>query len=1362
MRKHFFVLCAFLLAGIGAGAQITSGDYMIVNTETDQFLYGGYNWGCRASLGTKPVFFTVTPTGTNTYTLSSKQWTGDARYMYLSGSDFYCDSGTATNITVEETESGVYTISYNGSYMYAQDGKNAGTTTTATASTASHWKFVSLQDVIDSMEGASSTNPVDVTALIDDANFKAGGNGLTAANSWTKTDGVTIGNYSYDASRTANCAEAYHVLFSISQTLTDLKAGWYSLSAQGFYRSDGGTEIPVMFVDDQTVSLPVLVDGSAMVSGGDWMWTAYSEFLDGLHPAGTIEFFVDEDGGSVTIGFKNSVASNVWNCFGELELLYYGTEAPALPAHECEADIDHWTTTGNNGSHEVNDWSTEGESDGSGMVTPFCQNWVWSGDTGDNVTLTAATISHETLTGLTPGEYTVSMDIRIYSEKGNTITSGTTFNANNASEDIVSGSDHTDGTYNSETEVYGTYTLTCIVYDDGTLDISIVIPDGVSYNWIAWKNLSVTYSGPVTEPSIGKAKVEKTVVTPGEEVTITFQTAAPEGGNYTLSGQNVSDDYVGTVSYVSGGVFTFTVPSSAKVGDTFTITLPAGTLAYSGDGTASSTEQTLTFTVPYVLSEELMSGMFLKNLYAGDLLSRGKDLGTRADADFIGIPVTLTMNDEGKYTIWYADADQSRADATHQSYLYGPNWVYADGSASDAATFSIEEVYAEDGTTLLGYHFVSDLGYLYRYDAEKANATDTDDNYALALNGNKGDNYSDDNQAIWTFVTATERDAIKAAWVEEQKLDVAEKAGLTGITSAAEFDAYVAEQTQTEMYSSTLNGTEDDIAAEWTVQGNHGYSTSWGVETYQGYGRLSKTIGSLPPGIYKITLNGLDRNSDNDYSWEMYQAGYTDLSESYLYANEHEVNLKAWGTAATRSGSEGSYSYDPNGMEEASNKFDAGSYQNELYTYVGDDGELYIQIATLVTEYFGWATVKDLHVYYLGELDFGEDKDYDEGDEVTFDGTTYAVVTGENLFVNGGFNEGVTGWTAGSGYTGALSSSAVNITWSGGYNDLPYITLPSAVGASNEATPTQAIKVTPGKSYLFVGYTKGTAPDEGNLRYSALFEASADENGNITEKNHTEGETSYSNTIIQLEWGNPEDELNGWTKTEGVFTVPTAEEESTYSYVGMRMNWSTGSYDGFQLYEVEEPTEIEWTLGAEYGTLILPFAYDLSGTSLTAYTGAINGDVMELTAVDGNAVAAYTPYIIGGATEAQTTYTFSGVPGEEPSSLADASGLTGVLVDTYAPANSYVLQNQTGTPAFYLVESADSILVAAYHCYLDYTASGVKAITFSFGDDVTTGIEAVDSEAEAGSDVIYDLSGRRVLKAQKGVYIVNGRKVVIK
>ena len=46
-------------------------------------------------------------------------------------------------------------------------------------------------------------------------------------------------------------------------------------------------------------------------------------------------------------------------------------------------------------------------------------------------------------------------------------------------------------------------------------------------------------------------------------------------------------------------------------------------------------------------------------------------------------------------------------------------------------------------------------------------------------------------------------------------------------------------------------------------------------------------------------------------------------------------------------------------------------------------------------------------------------------------------------------------------------------------------------------------------------------------------------------------------------------------------------------------------------------------------------------------------------------------------------------------------------------------------------------------------------------DDKATGISTTNDTNDT-NDVIFDLSGRRVSKAMKGINIMNGRKVVVK
>ena len=52
---------------------------------------------------------------------------------------------------------------------------------------------------------------------------------------------------------------------------------------------------------------------------------------------------------------------------------------------------------------------------------------------------------------------------------------------------------------------------------------------------------------------------------------------------------------------------------------------------------------------------------------------------------------------------------------------------------------------------------------------------------------------------------------------------------------------------------------------------------------------------------------------------------------------------------------------------------------------------------------------------------------------------------------------------------------------------------------------------------------------------------------------------------------------------------------------------------------------------------------------------------------------------------------------------------------------------------------------------------------FHFDDDTTTGIEDITIDSEnKGNDTFYNLNGQRVSNPQRGIYIHNGKKVIIK
>lgn len=245
-------------------------------------------------------------------------------------------------------------------------------------------------------------------------------------------------------------------------------------------------------------------------------------------------------------------------------------------------------------------------------------------------------------------------------------------------------------------------------------------------------------------------------------------------------------------------------------------------------------------------------------------------------------------------------------------------------------------------------------------------------------------------------------------------------------------------------------------------------------------------------------------------------------------------------------------------------------------------------------------------------------------------------------------------------------------------------------------------------------------------------------------------------------YGGNDDQIRTTTEVEQamlVKIVPSATE-GVYNLLNVAANKYIGSQDAgvytvarnnnFLLVEAKKPSVTVNTTEAGWGTVMFPFAVAELPEGVKAYTcDAVEGSTLTLTEVD--ALEANKPYIVEGAWNATLTGDAQGT------ALTNTVGLlTGVYADTQAPVASYVLQNQGGNVAFYLVEDGAQPTAGANHAYLT-VASGVKAF---FLGEVETAIQSLQAAGEGRA--IYNLSGQRIQKAQRGVYVVNGKKVVVK
>jgi hypothetical protein len=91
----------------------------------------------------------------------------------------------------------------------------------------------------------------------------------------------------------------------------------------------------------------------------------------------------------------------------------------------------------------------------------------------------------------------------------------------------------------------------------------------------------------------------------------------------------------------------------------------------------------------------------------------------------------------------------------------------------------------------------------------------------------------------------------------------------------------------------------------------------------------------------------------------------------------------------------------------------------------------------------------------------------------------------------------------------------------------------------------------------------------------------------------------------------------------------------------------------------------------------------------------------------------------------------------------------------------YVLNSVNGEVGFYRLSSSSTLEAGKAYLKSEDNSQNVKF--FGQGDDTPTGISSVERENVITSDsVIYNMAGQRVAAPTKGIYIINGKKVILK
>ena len=219
--------------------------------------------------------------------------------------------------------------------------------------------------------------------------------------------------------------------------------------------------------------------------------------------------------------------------------------------------------------------------------------------------------------------------------------------------------------------------------------------------------------------------------------------------------------------------------------------------------------------------------------------------------------------------------------------------------------------------------------------------------------------------------------------------------------------------------------------------------------------------------------------------------------------------------------------------------------------------------------------------------------------------------------------------------------------------------------------------------------------------------------------------------------------------------VPTGSDESTFPHYTSYVSGNTWTL-------THKPYDVTANLvdGAYWSTFYSKAGNYQAPEGTQVFAVNLDGTAIEMTEIGDRIVKSGEGVVRKQATESSDATTTIIMTLTEDAAAGDFSGnsLTGTMTSITNPGNAYVLNktDENGV-GFYKLSSGGTI--GANKAYLTY--SGTLAREFFLFDE-TTGIQAIDNGQLTIDNVVYDLQGRRVAQPAKGLYIVNGKKVIIK
>ena len=368
-----------------------------------------------------------------------------------------------------------------------------------------------------------------------------------------------------------------------------------------------------------------------------------------------------------------------------------------------------------------------------------------------------------------------------------------------------------------------------------------------------------------------------TLLNPSAKVLIKKNGTTVKEGSVSLDGTKLTADFSG-----------FTPERN----ETYTMTLPAGVVGFAGH--LSNVERTITFKTSAIAA----GYYYLRNNDTGVYLSRG-DWGSRACTDNFGLAVYLSTDLDGNTTFQFFDSRQ---------YLKkngGDGYCYTDEGNRD---YAVKMMIEPQGNGVYIFRNREILG------GSDQNCLSVWDGYVIcdAIPGS----HNQGNQHLWEIESIADHHANNDTRNKDAQ---AAALGITGVSTWAQLEAQM-----------TANYSGEQVFTDITETVDH---WQWGAHT-----AYEHQLTGLQDGIYRITVNALQRATQWDWMWAIDDAyGVNDVR--YLYGNDQKTLIMSnTEDGATYSNTDGMYGhnglYYPNNTPSAERAFEAGKYKNTLYVKV--------------------------------------------------------------------------------------------------------------------------------------------------------------------------------------------------------------------------------------------------------------------------------------------------------------------------------------------------------------------------------------------------------------------------------------------